>query len=89
MKKMLYFLSIVLPAVLIFNVSTADAQRKNSTEKDVKTVAETTNADVSNHKSHKEMKKEMKKMKKKGDCKCKKKSADCDCDKKMKNKKKH
>ena len=84
---MLYFLSVVLPAALIFNVSAADAQRKNSTEKDVKTVAEATSSDVSKHKSHKEMKKEMKKMKDKGDCKCKKKSDKCDCAKKMKNKK--
>lgn len=43
MKKMIYFAAAVLPVVLLANLSDAQAQRKNSTEKDMKAAVEMVN----------------------------------------------
>lgn len=40
MKKMLYVMSAILPVVLLANLSEAQAQRKNSTDKDMKAAVE-------------------------------------------------
>ena len=40
MKKMLYVMSAILPIVLLANLSEAQAQRKNTTEKDMKAAVE-------------------------------------------------
>lgn len=80
MKRLLYALSVILPVSIICNMSTAEAQRKNTTDHDVKpAMMDTSNDAWGNPAKTKGAMKEKIGMKDGCKCSAEQKSADCNC----------